>query len=193
MPKIVEHDQYRRELLDGSFEVFAAHGYAAVTMRQLAEALGVSTGTLYHYFPGKKAIFEQLIDHIAQQDTTSFTAEIAGLEPLEVKLAAFFAYFERHEDYFQKQLLLLIDYYRQLDREEVRNDKAMQSMTMRYEQLFIEQIGVNDPILFKLFTCFFDGLTIQQIYAPADGSIAEVGVLLTRMLKSHLAEKGLGG
>ncbi|MGB6015410.1 MAG: helix-turn-helix domain-containing protein, partial [Nodosilinea sp.] len=48
MPKIVDHDQYRREILDQCFDLFAEKGYAALTMRQIAQELGVSTGTLYH-------------------------------------------------------------------------------------------------------------------------------------------------
>jgi AcrR family transcriptional regulator len=54
MPKIVDHDQYRKELLSKCFDLFAEKGYGSITMRQIAEGLNVSTGTLYHYFPANK-------------------------------------------------------------------------------------------------------------------------------------------
>ena len=59
MPKIVDHEQYRKELLGKCFDLFAQKGYGSITMRQIAQGLGVSTGTLYHYFPSKQALFEQ--------------------------------------------------------------------------------------------------------------------------------------
>ncbi|MFN3360342.1 MAG: TetR/AcrR family transcriptional regulator [Pseudanabaenaceae cyanobacterium] len=43
MPKVVEHGAYRW---------------------QIAENLGISTGRLYHYFPSKEALFEQLWDFV---------------------------------------------------------------------------------------------------------------------------------
>ena len=58
MPKIVDVEQYRKELLLKSAELFAEKGYANMTTRELAQGLGVSTGTLYHYFPSKAALFE---------------------------------------------------------------------------------------------------------------------------------------
>lgn len=92
MPKIVEHDQYRRALLRRCFDVFAEHGYAKTTMRQLAEALEVSTGTLYHYFPSKQAIFEQLMEQMAQEDSAALDAELAGMATIEAKLEAAMAF-----------------------------------------------------------------------------------------------------
>ncbi|NRA44612.1 MAG: TetR/AcrR family transcriptional regulator [Oligoflexales bacterium] len=46
MPKIVDHEQMRKELLTQSFHYFAYQGYKGVTMRSLAKALDISTGTL---------------------------------------------------------------------------------------------------------------------------------------------------
>ena len=53
MPKVVDHDQQRSDLLAAAFDLFADRGYSATSMRALASGLGVSTGTLYHYFSGK--------------------------------------------------------------------------------------------------------------------------------------------
>jgi AcrR family transcriptional regulator len=67
MPKVVDHDQYRRTLLQQSLDLFAENGYSSITMRQLAEGLGVSTGTLYHYFPNKENMFLQLVEELTEQ------------------------------------------------------------------------------------------------------------------------------
>jgi AcrR family transcriptional regulator len=76
MPKIVDHEQYRKELLGKCFDLFADKGYGAITMRQIANSLEVSTGTLYHYFPSKQALFEQLVEEISQQDVMAALAEL---------------------------------------------------------------------------------------------------------------------
>ena len=75
MPKIVDHDRYRKELLQGSLDLFAERGYGSITMRQIAKGLGVSTGTLYHYFPSKESIFMQLVQELCEQDISSFFAQ----------------------------------------------------------------------------------------------------------------------
>jgi AcrR family transcriptional regulator len=47
---------FRERLLDAAERLFAEHGTEAVTIRQLAEAIGVSPMTPYRYFKDKDAI-----------------------------------------------------------------------------------------------------------------------------------------
>lgn len=42
-------------------DLFAAHGYAAVSMRQIAAAVGVQAGALYHYTPDKQALLAEIM------------------------------------------------------------------------------------------------------------------------------------
>lgn len=59
MPKILTPDdveQFRDRLCDAAEHLFATHGTDAVTLRQIASALGVSTMTPYRYFKDKDAI-----------------------------------------------------------------------------------------------------------------------------------------
>ena len=59
MPKILSDtdiETFRERLCDVAEELFAAHGPSGVTMRQLADALGVSPMTPYRYFEDKDAI-----------------------------------------------------------------------------------------------------------------------------------------
>lgn len=45
--------------------LFARHGYAAVSMRQIAAEVGVQVGTLYTYTPDKQALLADLLrDHM---------------------------------------------------------------------------------------------------------------------------------
>ena len=49
MPKIVDHDLYRKQLLASCAALFAQHGYAGVTMKQIAKAAGVTRVALDQY------------------------------------------------------------------------------------------------------------------------------------------------
>ena len=44
-----------------ALRLFARHGYAAVSMRQIAAAVGVQAGTLYAYTPDKQALLADLL------------------------------------------------------------------------------------------------------------------------------------
>lgn len=52
----------RRQVLDAALDLFSHRGYRATTMRDVADAAGVSTGNVYHHFPDKEAIFRTLLD-----------------------------------------------------------------------------------------------------------------------------------
>jgi AcrR family transcriptional regulator len=186
MPKIVEHEQYRRELLERSFTVLAERGYANVTMRQLAEALGVSTGTLYHYFPSKQAIFEQLVTFITERDVSGLRARLKPQPTVEDMLRALVDHIEQNYGFYSKQLLLLLDYYRRFEPDEVRRDALARRQQQRYAELLVELLGERDPAVFKLLCCIFDGYLVQQMYMPHDVSSTAFAALLAEVMGGYL-------
>lgn len=52
----------REVILDAALEFFSRQGYRATSVRDIATAAGVSTGSVYHHFPDKEAIFRTLLD-----------------------------------------------------------------------------------------------------------------------------------
>ncbi|HEX2052008.1 MAG TPA: helix-turn-helix domain-containing protein [Actinomycetota bacterium] len=53
----------RVELLEAALELFARHGYAGTSVRMIARSVGVSEAAMYAHFPGKRAMFEELLEH----------------------------------------------------------------------------------------------------------------------------------
>ena len=48
-----------------ALRLFAQHGYAAVSMRQIANEVGVQVGALYNYTPDKQSLlFDLMFDHM---------------------------------------------------------------------------------------------------------------------------------
>lgn len=50
MPKVVDHDQRRREIAAAMWRILLRDGMGAVTVRALAEEAGWSVGAIRHYF-----------------------------------------------------------------------------------------------------------------------------------------------
>ncbi|WP_024792872.1 TetR/AcrR family transcriptional regulator [Tomitella biformata] len=73
----------RRQILDCSAELFAHKGIGATTVREIAVAVGVHSGALYHYFPSKEAIVTELIREYVVDLTSRGRAVMAqGLAPV---------------------------------------------------------------------------------------------------------------
>jgi len=56
VPKIVDHELRRQELVSATWRVMARTGIMGVTTREIAREAGVSTGVLAHYFADKEEL-----------------------------------------------------------------------------------------------------------------------------------------
>lgn len=50
-------------LLDAAFDVFAARGYRASRLEEVAEAAGMTKGAIYYYFDGKEDLLRRAVQH----------------------------------------------------------------------------------------------------------------------------------
>ena len=55
-------DERPQELLDAALRVFAARGYRNTRLEEVAEAAGVTKGTIYHYFTTKEELLLRAIE-----------------------------------------------------------------------------------------------------------------------------------
>jgi AcrR family transcriptional regulator len=60
-PRQKRSAQTRERIVHAAARVFVEHGYAAGTTNRIAEAAGLSIGSLYQYFPNKDAILLELV------------------------------------------------------------------------------------------------------------------------------------
>lgn len=56
-------DDRTQELLEAALQVFARNGYRNTRLDDVAEAAGVTKGTIYHYFDTKEALLLRVIEH----------------------------------------------------------------------------------------------------------------------------------
>ncbi len=52
----------RAELIQIASELFAQRGFLATTIRDIADAAGIQSGSLYHHFTSKESMVEELLD-----------------------------------------------------------------------------------------------------------------------------------
>lgn len=65
-----------------ALELFAKHGYAAVSMRKIAAGVGVQVGALYAYTPDKQALLRDLLQ-AHMQDLLASWADDPAAAPLQ--------------------------------------------------------------------------------------------------------------
>lgn len=49
------------QIIEAAFAEFAEKGYAAARLEDVARRIGITKGTIYHYFPGKEHLFKAMV------------------------------------------------------------------------------------------------------------------------------------
>jgi AcrR family transcriptional regulator len=61
VPKVVDHDQRRAEIVEAAGRLIARHGLGAATVRKIAAEAGYSSGVIDHYFADKDDLLLQAL------------------------------------------------------------------------------------------------------------------------------------
>jgi len=165
MPAKVDHDDRRRKLLAASFHIFASEGYAACTMRGLARSLGVSTGTLYHYFDGKEAVFVAMFRQLNDEIVEAATQELQE-DPLDAgPLAVLLTFLAGHIDQLQAVIRIGLEYHRHHDDPSSRDWLA--SITRKYTEVFQNHLALDNPDDGRVVLSLLMGAVVHQLFDPA--------------------------
>jgi len=185
MPKIVDSDQYRTELLRKAFDLLAEKGYAKVTTRQLSSELGISTGALYHYFPSKKALFEQLVDEMGQQDVLALQQQVAEAQTLADRIIRLGQFLIDNEAYFVKQTAIWIDFCLTINPDEISSNAVLNRVDERYRGAIAQALDLQDPSLAPFIFTLVNGVLLEQVSVESSVVFAEQIHLLTQMLIAY--------
>lgn len=87
----------REEILDQAVQVFAKHGLPATDVQWIADASGVSKGTIYHYFPSKQELFLAAVrrgvtrlHEVVKEAKVGATGPVEGIERAVTAYLRFF-------------------------------------------------------------------------------------------------------
>ncbi|GDY27645.1 hypothetical protein AHAT_35350 [Agarivorans sp. Toyoura001] len=152
MPKIVNHEAYREDLVSRAASYFAEHGYTASSMRKIGTHLGVSKSALYHYFPNKESLFLACTEFMMTRAGSDFC--ILGDHPVETKIEKLTEIMRRD---FGSEISIMVDYMRGKSKEEIANDKAMKVALEVYESSVLAIVSKEEArdTLAKIFGTLF--------------------------------------
>lgn len=69
MARIVKKSQERRaDILQSARHLFTTKQYDKVSMQDIMDELAIAKGTIYHYFASKEALFEAVVEDIANEN-----------------------------------------------------------------------------------------------------------------------------
>jgi AcrR family transcriptional regulator len=124
-------EERRAEILDAAKGVFGEAGYHETTTREIAAAAGVSEALLYQHFPGKRQLFEELIQAAAANLEGRLLVARGAEHPEAAGVAAYF-------DFVEEESAL----YRVFFRETLQADPAFRHL---YVEISRRLVHLGDP------------------------------------------------
>jgi AcrR family transcriptional regulator len=82
VPKAVDHDVRRAELVAATAKVIAGEGISAATMRRIAEAAGCTTGRVTHYFTSKDEMLLTTLQEVHHRVGDRMLGHLRNGEPV---------------------------------------------------------------------------------------------------------------
>jgi AcrR family transcriptional regulator len=70
-------EQRRAEIVAAAARLFAERGYAATSVRDIRDAVGIAQGTFYWHFPSKEAVVDAVVEAYSARTVESVAAVIA--------------------------------------------------------------------------------------------------------------------
>jgi AcrR family transcriptional regulator len=99
-PSRTNDSERRTELLELAAKLFAERGFRATTVRDIADAAGILSGSLYHHFDSKESMVDEILTGFQEELFGRYEEIVArGLGPretLEAVVVASFESIDRH-------------------------------------------------------------------------------------------------
>ena len=86
MPEPAVATGRRRELLGIAATLFAERGFKNTTVRDIAEAAGILSGSLYHHFDSKESMIDEILSTFQEELFAAYDAVLASDDDARTKL-----------------------------------------------------------------------------------------------------------
>ena len=107
--RLTKGERTRHKILAVAKVLFLSQGYTATSMRQIAQAAGITPAAIYNHFSGKEEIFNLLMEEAAPiTSILSLFETIEADDPktcIEDTFLRMIKLFSRHDDYIQLALI----------------------------------------------------------------------------------------
>lgn len=186
MPKIVDHDERRAELLAALWRVVDRQGAAAVSVRSVATEAGVSKSSLAHYFPSQASLVAAAIEQVMDDSENRISQlDLGKADVPDIVSALSIAVPDSPDRRHQAALWLHLAATSGGDTEvlERLNDRVDERLRWGLEQM--QQAGllgagrsIDDET--RRLHALVDGLSLQVVSSPGRMTPPRVRTILTR-------------
>ena len=147
----------KERILKTALRLFAANGYEAVSVSDIASALSITKGALYKHYANKRGIFDAILSRMAERDAQGAaeselpteSAEAAPEAYCNIPPAQIIAYAKAQFRYWTQDEFAA-DFRRMLTLEQYRDPEMARMLRqyltigpMEYTALLLENMGVS--------------------------------------------------
>lgn len=168
----MRQEDTRKKILDQALELFAARGYDAVSVGEIAEAVGIKAPSLYNHFPSKQAIFDALVASTAaryEADTGKIDIHVQNA-PQDIPAFSRItsdALFEKVRQIFEYSLhdKTIASFRRMMTIEQFRSSELAALYTRRYVQRLMDyHAGIFRALIVQGEICAQDPDALALMY-----------------------------
>ncbi|MBN2088413.1 TetR/AcrR family transcriptional regulator [candidate division KSB1 bacterium] len=112
MPKIVDKEAKKLEIMQAALGVFAKRGVANTKMAEIAEAAGIGKGTIYEYFQDKNEIFMETFKHFMNIVETTLGKRLLRLkDPVEKLKVIITGWIDIFEEFGYEFIRIMLEFW----------------------------------------------------------------------------------
>ena len=145
----------KEKILMTALQLFARNGYEAVSVRNIAEELGMTIGALYRHYKNKRDIFDSIVDRmiqidvqrakdyqmpVEQYDVNSGSYENMSLEDIQKFTIEQLKFWTEDDFAWRFRRMLTLEQYRNTEMAEIYSQCIVAGPVAYMEDLFCELI-----------------------------------------------------
>ncbi|MCF8044111.1 MAG: TetR/AcrR family transcriptional regulator [Desulfarculaceae bacterium] len=144
-------DQRRRQIAEGAMKVFVAKGYHMATVREIAEAAGMTMGSMYNYVRSKEDIIFFVYEHITHNLRDEMTRAIEGITDPKERLRAALRHNLEAVEKYSDAIMFMYQSSGCLDRDSMHVVLGRETEYIEmFEELLRQSLGDQDYDEFRL-------------------------------------------
>jgi TetR/AcrR family fatty acid metabolism transcriptional regulator len=176
MPKIVNKEEKRIEILEAAIRLFAKKGVGSTKINEIAELAGIGKGTIYEYFNSKTEIFNATLHLFIEKINNYVITELRNIyDPFEKLHKYLQVWAELLDGEYSEFMDITLDFWaegiRQKDKKIFSDFKNIYRENLKMIEVILEDCimrnaisPVNTEIVSSIIIAVLDGLMIQSIY-----------------------------
>lgn len=86
-------ENLRETILETCADLYAASGYAEISMRNVADKVGVTVANLYYYFPSKESLIKETLTHVFSQKMAPLEGVLKKASTVDDRFEIFIRWF----------------------------------------------------------------------------------------------------